>query len=302
MSRLTFPQDYQPDPDHFYKGFRMLALSPAATLDAIREMEVRDDDIWVVTYPKAGTTLGAEMTSVIVEGGDLEKMESRHSRDRVIFLETGPIEKLNMPARYKFAEAMPRDVPRLFRTHLSYELMPEQWYTKKPKTLYIARNPKDTAVSSWHFTKINRFLQPCDTFEEFLPKFVEGDVMYGSWFDHNLAYWEHRNDTNILFVTFEDTVKDLKGQITRIADFYGRPLPAQKVDACVEYCTFHKMKENPMIRYSRAAIDGDKGSFFRKGMVGDWKNHFTVAQSEMFDSIYTEKMTGTGLTFAFDTA
>ena len=36
------------------------------------------------------------------------------------------------------------------------------------------------------------------------------------------------------------------------------------------------------------------------GKVGDWKNHFTVAENERFDRIYAEKMGGTGLSLDFE--
>ena len=36
---------------------------------------------------------------------------------------------------------------------------------------------------------------------------------------------------------------------------------------------------------------------YSTGKVGDWKNHFTVAQNEAMDALIEEKLHGTGLRF-----
>jgi len=35
------------------------------------------------------------------------------------------------------------------------------------------------------------------------------------------------------------------------------------------------------------------------GEIGDWKNHFTVAQNEAFDSLYDTNMLDCGVKFQF---
>ena len=39
---------------------------------------------------------------------------------------------------------------------------------------------------------------------------------------------------------------------------------------------------------------------FFAGVVGDWKNWFTVAQNEEFDTLYQEKMKGSKLKIRFE--
>lgn len=40
--------------------------------------------------------------------------------------------------------------------------------------------------------------------------------------------------------------------------------------------------------------------FVSLGVVGDWKNWFTVAQNEQFDAIYRREMSGLDVDFIFD--
>ena len=41
-------------------------------------------------------------------------------------------------------------------------------------------------------------------------------------------------------------------------------------------------------------------TILRKGIVGDWRNHFTTEQNAEFDAIYAEMMKGSGLDFGFN--
>uniref|UniRef100_A0A8C3FY78 Sulfotransferase n=1 Tax=Chrysemys picta bellii TaxID=8478 RepID=A0A8C3FY78_CHRPI len=94
--------------------------------------------------------------------------------------------------------------------------------------------------------------------------------------------------------------QDPAREIRRVMDFLEVELPPQVLEKIVQQTSFQIMKENPMANYSSipsTILDQTVSPFMRKGQVGDWKNHFTVAQSEAFDAHYQRRMEGTGLHF-----
>lgn len=55
--------------------------------------------------------------------------------------------------------------------------------------------------------------------DEFLEFFIKGNAYYGSWYDHVAEWWTHRNDENVLFLWYEDLLRDLSGSVRKIAAF-----------------------------------------------------------------------------------
>ncbi|XP_070560866.1 sulfotransferase 1C4-like isoform X1 [Ptychodera flava] len=188
--------------------------------------------------------------------------------------------------------------PRLLKSHLPYHAFPSQALRKKCKILYVARNPKDTGVSFFHHIRrsiVRRGYK--GSWNDFYKLYVNDKVWYGSWFDHVLTWWQHRNDENVLFLKYEDMKKDPRGAVKSIADFLDVSLTEDTIDNIVEFCSFKKMKENKAVNISLLVGERVKHEFVRKGVVGDWMNFFTVAQNKEYEKIYEERMKGSGLDF-----
>ncbi|XP_033121113.1 sulfotransferase 1C2-like [Anneissia japonica] len=144
-------------------------------------------------------------------------------------------------------------------------------------------------------------LQAYANWSEFFDSFVAGHAHGGSWFDINLYWWSRRQDENVLFLKYEDLKKDLAGGIVEIATFLGCTIPEGGLEKVVNHCSFDSMKKNPKTNYEdKVFINKEISKFMRKGTIGDWKNYFTVAQNEVFDKLYEDKLKGSGLVFDFE--
>ncbi|KAG2464062.1 ST1C2 Sulfotransferase, partial [Polypterus senegalus] len=168
------------------------------------------------------------------------------------------------------------------------------------KVIYVARNAKDVLVSYFFFHKIAPSLPHAGSWDDFFESFLSGNVAWGSWFDHVTGWWDVREKHQILYVFYEDILQDPTREVERVARFLGHILDKGTIQEIVKHTSFNMMKDNPMTNASTmptCIVDVSISPFMRKGQVGDWKNHFTVAQDERFEEEYRRRMAGTSLRF-----
>jgi len=261
-----------------------------ADMDLIeKEFVVKDNDVFVVTFPRSGTTWTEQMVHLLVHNG--EQGEQRLT-DAVPWLETLPHRSSDMT---EFLKTMPQR--RLFTSHLPYPLMPSAKNTTA-KFVYVARNPKDVATSFYFHDQSKGGYD--GTWEEHFQLFLDGGLTFGSYFDHVLPWWEaSQRDKNILFLKYEDMKNDHAGNVAKIASFLDLQADTHLIDQVVALSSFKSMSSGESTNFNWIPQREGVPTHFRKGDIGDWRNQFTEEQSQHLDAIFMEKMKDTGLQFDF---
>ncbi|XP_071987663.1 sulfotransferase 1C4-like isoform X2 [Engystomops pustulosus] len=194
--------------------------------------------------------------------------------------------------------AMPS--PRILKSHLPVHLVPPSFWRHDCKVIYVARNARDTVTSYYHFDQMLQFHPDPNPWENYLERFMKGEVGWGSWYDHVKGFWEMKEKHQILYIFFEDLKKTPLQQIQKVAHFLGKNLPEETLSQIARLSTFDHMKNNPMANNSdfpKEILNQSKSGFMRKGKVGDWKTMFTVQQNEIFEDDYRRQMEDSSLTF-----
>ena len=112
---------------------------PRATLDKnvgerVYNFKLRPDDVWIITYPKCGTTWSQEMVWQIVHKVNLD-MAKIPLLVRSPFLEMEGLisqedmDRMDERAKQMYqsldlAENLPTDAPRVIKSHLPLEMLP----------------------------------------------------------------------------------------------------------------------------------------------------------------------------------
>ncbi len=111
-------------------------------MDDLATFKLRRNDVFIVTYPKSGTTWMQQIVKLICSGG---KDDGKTVVDSVPWLEE------NWSPENTFDDV---PSPRFFKSHTPYQMMPGGPPETSPaKYIYVARNPKDTAVSLFYHSR-----------------------------------------------------------------------------------------------------------------------------------------------------
>lgn len=253
-------------------------------------------DLLIATYPKAGTTWTQEIVDLLLHNGDAEACKRAPTPVRSPFLEIFAPKPI--PSGLDLLKKM--DPPRMIKTHLPFQLVPLGFWENKCKTIYVARNAKDNLVSYFHFDRMNQTQPEPGPWEGYINKFMRGELAWGSWYDHVKGYWVEKEKRNILYLFYEDMKANPRHEVERIMRYLDLSLSDEVISHIVKLTSFKSMKENPMTNYScipAPIFDHSVSAFMRKGEVGDWRNHFSLEQSKMFDEDYKEKMKDVDIPF-----
>ncbi|XP_077867263.1 sulfotransferase 1B1-like [Saccoglossus kowalevskii] len=213
-----------------------------------------------------------------------------------ITLSWGPFADFPNLSKYTSAlekyNARPLSSPRDVGTHLLPEFLPTQYHEKKPKTIYLQRNPKDVAVS-WYFMHFaSRVYGKPTSWDYFVEELLKGNVEYGSPIEHVKQWSKYKQQPGFLWLKYEDMLKNPKNIYYKIAHFLEIQMTEEEMEVVMRFCDFKYMQE--FFKNDPVAQDfmEKDGNHVRKGKSGDWKNYFTVAQNEAFDKMYHEEMKG----------
>eukprot|EP00069_Balaena_mysticetus_P007111 bmy_18969T0 len=198
------------------------------------------------------------------------------------------------------------DFPRgtLFHQYFAYFLCKAHnvfminMYRDNVKIIYVCRNAKDVVVSYYYFFLMVTANPDPGSFQDFVEKFMDGEVPYGSWYEHTKSWWEKRENPQVLFLFYEDMKENIRKEVMKLIEFLGRKASDELVDKIIKHTSFQEMKNNPSTNYTMLpdeVMNQKVSPFMRKGIAGDWKNYFTVALNEKFDTHYEQQMKGSTL-------
>merc|ERR1740128_1066230 len=284
-------------------GFLLTQKYPD-NVDSILQFPMRSEDVWVVTFPKCGTTWTQEMVWMITHDCDTEAgKELLFNRSpfiefpylgQVEIKQSGGEQGFDVSTLMTLEKIAAMSSPRILKTHLPLHLLPPG-LVDTCKVVYVARNPKDVIVSYFHHHKLIKLHHTTTDIEKFADYFMKDELYFSPFFGHILEGWAKRDHPNVLFLFYEDMKRNLRGEIDKVCAFLGKSLSEDQLQNLTKHLQFDSCTKNPAMNF-----ETESGKFIRKGKTGDWKNHFSPELNSRIDQWIAKSLEGSDLKFTME--
>ena len=222
-----------------------------------RDITIFPDDVFLTSYPRSGNT----WTRFLV--GNLA-----YQNEPVTFL---TVERL-VPDMYKSSDRVLRNLarPRIVKSHECFD-------PRYRKVIYIVRDPRDVAVSNYHWELKLRSVRDGLPIEDFVPRWMEPEFWprIGSWGDHVTSWLSTRQGKKgFLLLRYEDLKKDPQRALAQVADFLGIEPSLERLQRAVELSSadnMRKLEKQESAQWVATTLTRQDKPFVRNATSGDWK-------------------------------
>lgn len=238
------------------------------------------DDILLASYPKSGNNWVRFLIANVVFP---DKEVGWDNIDNLILEPSVTVQR-------DFVRA-PR--PRVIRTHFPFD-------PKFRRVIYIVRDPRDIALSQYHYWRKVRRIEDDYPIERFIDIFLAGDLkrQNGTW-GENVGSWlaARYRDPEFLLLRYEDLLADTARELTRVAKFVGSSSDPELIARAVERSSARKMREKEKNQGQQSHLMKDSRQdlpFVRAAKSGGWKKDLPEAQVARIESAWGDIMVSLG--------
>lgn len=275
----------------------------AEVASRIYNLSVKPDDIWLVTFPKCGTTWTQSIVWNLITNCD-ETTKDIPMQKKFPFVELQCVgkspfsdnlteEEIEMMSEndrmthdrhtksVEIAENL-NSSPRLLKSHLPFQVLPPD-LLDSAKVIYVARRPWD-ACASFHNHQVEAFpfmYEYQGDLTQFAAMFRQEENIYGSYWNHLKTAWSQRDHPNLHFVWYEDMKADFDSELARMQKFLGTKVQGEKLDELRRRVNIKTMQADAAKQGGKSLGEGRRKFYQRNGRVGGLKAALGEDQQEV---------------------
>jgi len=133
------------------------------------------------------------------------------------------------------------------------------------------------------------------TKEDYIEAFAKNLIPYSPMNDHILDFWKIWDESNILFLFFEDMKRNLDQEVKRAMKFLNKDFSQEEIDKLCQHLSFESIRNNKMVN-KEESVKGllklagmkyepkDGFTFIRKGQVGGYKDELSDEQIKLMEN------------------
>ena len=176
--------------------------------------------------------------------------------------------------------------PRIYHSHLNYDVISEMNIHSNTKMISLYRNPKAVATSLHNMAHHLPGFEYTGTMDDSLYLFLCGLAFNGDYWDHVLNWHlNHKNIGNILYICYEDLMTNFDSNLDRICNHINIDISESDKEIIKNKSMFSNMKQeyidNPGNLYEHLGLSADV--FINKGKIDTYKEYFNDEMSHYYD-------------------